>query len=62
MVPAAEQTRPPLLLTNPLGTLPILEDEAVAMRDAEAILAYLAVRHEPARSWLPRSRSPSDRC
>ncbi len=53
MLPGAEQTRPPLLLLNPLGTLPILENGALALRDAEAILAYLAVRYDPARLWLP---------
>lgn len=53
MVPGAEQTRPPLLLLNPLGTLPILEDGDLALRDAEAILAYLAHRYDRARRWLP---------
>lgn len=53
MIPAAEQTRPPLLLLNPLGTLPILRDGAVVLRDAEAILPYLAFRHDPDRTWLP---------
>ena len=53
MIPAAEQTRPPLLLLNPLGTLPILTDGALVLRDAEAILSYLALRHDPDRSWLP---------
>ena len=57
MVPEAEQTRPPLLLVNPLGTLPILEDgtgqTAVIMRDAEAILTYLAARYDTSRGFLP---------
>jgi glutathione S-transferase len=60
MVPGAEQTRPPLLLLNPLGTLPILAVERpgsapLVLRDAEAILAYLAYRHDPARQWLPEA-------
>ncbi len=57
MVPGAEQRQPPLLALNPLGTLPILEDrtggDTIVMRDAEAILAYLGHRHDPARTWLP---------
>ena len=58
MVPGAEQKREPLVLLNPLGTLPILEDRrgpggAVVLRDAEAILAYLALRDDPSRAWLP---------
>ena len=59
MIPGAEQKRPPLLLLNPLGTLPILEDrtdaQAVVLREAEAILAYLALRYEHARTWLPEA-------
>lgn len=53
MVPAAEQARPPLLLLNPLGTLPILTDGALVLRDAEAILPTLAMRYDPDRRWLP---------
>lgn len=53
MVPGREQARPPLLLKNPLGTLPVLEDGEVVLRDAEAVLAYLAVRYDAARRWLP---------
>jgi glutathione S-transferase len=60
VVPGAEQTRPPLLLLNPLGTLPILSidpsgAEPLVLRDAEAILAYLAQAHDPARTWLPEA-------
>lgn len=53
MIPAAEQTRPPLLLLNPLGTLPILTDGTVVLGDAEAILPYIALRYDPDRTWLP---------
>jgi glutathione S-transferase len=42
-----------LLLLNPLGTLPILTDGDLVLRDAEAILAYLVHRYDPARTWLP---------
>lgn len=53
MIPAAEQTRPPLLLLNPLGTLPILIDGTLVLRDAEAVLPYLALRYDRDRTWLP---------
>ena len=53
MVPGAEQTRSPLIDLNPLGTLPILVDGATVLREAEAILAYLARRYDPAGTWLP---------
>ena len=58
MIPGAEQGRAPLLLLNPLGTLPILTDGALALREAEAILAYLAQRYDPARIWLPAAAAP----
>lgn len=53
MVPGAEHARPPLLLLNPLASLPVLVRGDLVLRDAEAILAYLAVSCDPARSWLP---------
>ncbi|WP_375465503.1 glutathione S-transferase family protein [uncultured Methylobacterium sp.] len=53
MFPGAEQTRPPLIDLNPLGTLPILVDGGTVLREAEAILVYLARRHDPAGTWLP---------
>lgn len=53
LFPGAEQTRPPLIDLNPLGTLPILVEGETVLRDAEAILAYLARAHDPAGTWLP---------
>jgi glutathione S-transferase len=53
MLPGGEQKRPPLLLLNPLGTLPVLTDGDLALRDPEPILAYLARRYDPAQTWLP---------
>jgi glutathione S-transferase len=58
MLPGAEQTRPPLLLLNPLGTLPILTDDDVVLRDAEAILTYLARRYDTGHTWLPDAAAP----
>ena len=58
MVPGAEQTRRPLLLLNPLGTLPILTDGDLVLREAEAILAYLARRYDTAATWLPDAPAP----
>jgi glutathione S-transferase len=57
MVPGAEQAQPPLLAKNPLGTLPILEHDdgagPLVLREAEAILGYLACRFDASRLWLP---------
>jgi glutathione S-transferase len=38
---------------SPLGRVPVLEDDGLRLHDAEAILVYLAVRHDEARRWLP---------
>lgn len=38
---------------NPVGQIPVLEDEGFLLRDAQAILVYLATRHDAGRSWYP---------
>ena len=53
--PAHEQRSEPYLRLNPLGTLPILVDGDVILHDAEAILVYLARRHDAAATWLPEA-------
>ena len=66
MIPGGEHLRPPLIDLNPLGTLPILVAGGAAadaggdlvLRDAEAILVYLARRHDPAGAWLPLDAGP----
>jgi glutathione S-transferase len=39
---------------NPLGELPILQDDELRLRDAQAILVYLAERYDAAHLWYPR--------
>lgn len=39
---------------NPLGQIPVLEDDGLRLRDAQAILAYLANRYDDCGQWLPR--------
>lgn len=39
---------------NPLGQLPVLEDEGVRLRDAQAILVYLAARYDRSGTWYPQ--------
>lgn len=41
------------LAINPMGQLPVLEDGGYRLRDAQAILSYLASRYDPAQSWFP---------
>jgi glutathione S-transferase len=56
--PAAEQRSAKFLALNPSGELPILTDGGLVLSEAEAILAYLARRYDPAHGWLPDD--PSD--
>ncbi|MCX7299205.1 MAG: glutathione S-transferase [Rhodobacterales bacterium] len=43
------------LRINPLGQLPVIDDDGFVLRDAQAILTYLAARYDPARTWYPVS-------
>ena len=36
---------------NSLGQLPVIEDDGLALRDANAILTYLASRYDPSGQW-----------
>lgn len=38
---------------NPLGQIPVLEDQDVYLRDAQAILVYLATKYDDAKQWYP---------
>jgi len=39
---------------NPLGQLPVIDDDGFILRDAQAILVYLAGRYDPSGLWYPR--------
>lgn len=39
---------------NPFGEIPIFEDGDLRLRDAQAILTYVAGRYDPARTWWPQ--------
>ena len=51
--PGRDHKQPEFLALNPLGQVPVLEDGDLRLRDAQAILAYLAKRYDPAGTWLP---------
>lgn len=38
---------------NPLGQIPVLEDGGLLLRDAQAILVYLASAYDPSGRWYP---------
>ena len=52
--PGRENESDSFLALNPLGTVPVLESDAGLLRDWQAILAYLAFRHDSSGQWWPR--------
>ena len=51
--PGHEERSAAYLRLNPLGALPIITDGPFVLYGAEAILAYLARKYDPAGIWLP---------
>lgn len=51
-LPDAEQKAPEYLAMNPLGQVPVLDDDGMVLRDSHAIVVYLAARYG-AGKWLP---------
>jgi glutathione S-transferase len=49
---AGENRQPQFLAINPLGRLPVLDDDGLLVRDSQAILIYLA-RKTGAEDWYP---------
>ena len=38
---------------NPLGHIPVIDDDGFVLRDAHAILVYLAAKYDPSGLWYP---------
>ena len=51
--PGREHKSPWFLALNPLGQLPVLKDGNLVLRDAQAILVYLASRYDSSGLWYP---------
>jgi glutathione S-transferase len=51
--PAREQRAVAFLEINPLGRVPVLEDGGLRLRDAQAILVYLARAYDASGLWYP---------
>jgi glutathione S-transferase len=51
--PGGEHKTPEFLELNPLGQIPVLQDGDTTLRDAQAILVYLAGKYDAARTWYP---------
>ncbi|MDG2475246.1 MAG: glutathione S-transferase family protein [Paracoccaceae bacterium] len=43
---------------NPLGQLPVISDQDILVRDAQAILIYLAAKYDRQKRWYP-TRNPA---
>ena len=41
------------LKLNPLGEIPVLDDGGVRLRDAQAILVYIARQYDRSNTWFP---------
>lgn len=50
---AREHKGDAFLAINPLGELPVLEDQGLRLRDAQAMLIYLARRYDSTGQWYP---------
>ena len=51
--PGREHKSERFLDLNPFGQLPVLEDGDLRLRDAQAILVYLAAQYDKERKWYP---------
>ncbi|MBV7522180.1 glutathione S-transferase family protein [Ensifer sp. ENS12] len=52
--PGREHKSEWFLKLNPLGQLPVIDDDGLVLRDAQAILVYLAAKYDAAGTWYPR--------
>jgi glutathione S-transferase len=52
--PGYEHKSPWFLRINPLGQLPVIDDDGFILRDAQAILVYLTSKYDPSGLWYPR--------
>jgi glutathione S-transferase len=48
-----EHKTSPYLALNPFGEIPIFEDGELRLRDAQAILVYVAGKYDKTRQWFP---------
>lgn len=59
--PGRDHKKPEFFEINPLGQLPALEDGDLTLRDAQAILVYLAAKYDSARTWYPEDAETQGR-
>ena len=54
--PGREHKSDWFLKINPLGQLPVLDDDGLVLRDAQAILVHLASNYDQTGRWYPADR------
>jgi glutathione S-transferase len=54
--PSLAHREPEFLEINPLGQLPVLDDGDYRLRDAQAILCYLAAKYDDSGAWYPTAQ------
>ena len=52
--PGNQHKSPDFRQINPLGQLPVINDDGFVLRDAQAILVYLASKYDASGKWYPR--------
>ena len=52
--PGMQHKSEKFLQINPLGQLPVIDDGGFVLRDAQAILVYLASKYDVSGKWYPR--------
>jgi glutathione S-transferase len=59
-LPSGAHKEPPFLDMNPLGQVPVLEDESHVVRDSQAILVYLAGTYGGLAWWPAHAQGQAD--
>ncbi|KKM46575.1 hypothetical protein LCGC14_1559620 [marine sediment metagenome] len=54
--PGFEHRSDAFLKINPLGQLPVIEDQGEVIRDAQAVLVYLASSYDTSGKWYPAAQ------
>ncbi len=52
--PGKQHKSPEFRQINPLGQLPVIDDNGLVLRDAQALLVYLASKYDESGKWYPR--------
>ena len=55
--PSKQHKSQDFLAINPLGQLPVLSDQDLIIRDAQAILVYLATKYDKKKKWYPTEQA-----